>query len=140
MGFAELHTLSVLKSSWLAYTIHSLWVLIRASPPFVAVPMGCGKISNYLNAQFLFEAKKISFSVAITLMFLVLAFNNIGIEDTHLKELDKHSHVPPHLLFRLVHKSHLIMQVHSPGSCCNTTTTTTTTTTLIYLYQQETKK
>jgi len=30
----------------LAYTIHSFWVLIRASPPFVAVLRGCGKSSN----------------------------------------------------------------------------------------------
>lgn len=33
-------------NNMLAYTIHSFWVLIRASPPFVTVLMGCGKISN----------------------------------------------------------------------------------------------
>jgi len=33
-------------NNMLSYTMHSFWVLIRASPPFMAVLMGCGKISN----------------------------------------------------------------------------------------------
>ena len=38
-------------NNMLAYTIHSLWVLIWVLPPFVTVLMGCGKIFNWMHSS-----------------------------------------------------------------------------------------